>query len=292
MQFQVDFGASQSGVGYQFYDASGVIGSRITAGITNPRTGVYTATATAGGGAIGIYWDCADADFTAQEDLAERLIVEPNVDATITSRMATYTQPTGFLAATFPGAVASTTNITAATGVALTSAYDPAKTAAQAGDAMALTTGERTSTATAVWASATRSLTTFGTLVADVTTAVWSAVTRTLTAASDSSGVTTLLTRIASVLTITTGKVDVNDKTGFELTAAYDAAKTAAQSGSLANVQDDVDDIQASIAGGLILTSAYDAAKTAMQDGGNANIQKINGITITGDGQPGTEFGV
>jgi hypothetical protein len=42
-----------------------------------------------------------------------------NLDATISSRMATYTQPTGFLAATFPTTVASTTNITAATGVTL-----------------------------------------------------------------------------------------------------------------------------------------------------------------------------
>jgi hypothetical protein len=33
--------------------------------------------------------------------------------------MATYTQPTGFLAATFPTTVASTTNITSASGVAL-----------------------------------------------------------------------------------------------------------------------------------------------------------------------------
>lgn len=39
-----------------------------------------------------------------------------NLDTTITSRMATYTQPTGFLAATFPsGTVANTTNITAGT---------------------------------------------------------------------------------------------------------------------------------------------------------------------------------
>ena len=38
-----------------------------------------------------------------------------NLDTTISSRMATYAQPTGFLAATFPGAVASTTNITAGT---------------------------------------------------------------------------------------------------------------------------------------------------------------------------------
>ncbi len=57
--------------------------------------------------------------------------------------MATYSQPTGFLAATFPGTVASTTNITAGTittatnltnnndktGYALTAAYDAAKTA-------------------------------------------------------------------------------------------------------------------------------------------------------------------
>lgn len=42
-----------------------------------------------------------------------------NIDAAVTSRMATFTQPTGFLAATFPGTVASPTNITAATGVVL-----------------------------------------------------------------------------------------------------------------------------------------------------------------------------
>jgi hypothetical protein len=39
------------------------------------------------------------------------------IDGTITSRMATYTQPTGFLSATFPtGTVANTTNITSITG--------------------------------------------------------------------------------------------------------------------------------------------------------------------------------
>src|SRR3990167_1239820 len=41
------------------------------------------------------------------------------LDAAISSRMASYTQPTGFLAATFPATVASTTNITAATGIVL-----------------------------------------------------------------------------------------------------------------------------------------------------------------------------
>jgi len=39
-----------------------------------------------------------------------------NLDAAVSSRMASYTQPTGFLAATFPtGTVANTTNITAGT---------------------------------------------------------------------------------------------------------------------------------------------------------------------------------
>lgn len=50
-------------------------------------------------------------------------------------------------------------------------------TRAVAGDAMTLTAGERTSIGTAVWAATTRTLTAFGTLVADI----WAYVTRTLT---------------------------------------------------------------------------------------------------------------
>jgi hypothetical protein len=41
------------------------------------------------------------------------------IDAATSSRMATYTQPTGFLSATFPATVASPTNITSASGVTL-----------------------------------------------------------------------------------------------------------------------------------------------------------------------------
>lgn len=50
------------------------------------------------------------------------------------------------------------------TGYALTSAYDPAKTAAQAGDAMALTSGERTTLAGVIWAALTSGLTTVGSI--------------------------------------------------------------------------------------------------------------------------------
>ena len=49
---------------------------------------------------------------------------------------------------------------------------------------------------------------------------IWTTTPRTLTA--DPSGVTTLLGRIASALTITGGKVDVNDKTDFALVSTYD----------------------------------------------------------------------
>jgi hypothetical protein len=49
---------------------------------------------------------------------------------------------------------------------------------------------------------------------------------------ADSPGVTTLLTRLPSTLTVTSGKIDVNDKTGFSLTAAYDPAKTASSQAS------------------------------------------------------------
>lgn len=61
----------------------------------------------------------------------------------------------------------------------------------------------------------------------DIASAVWSAVTRTLTAFSDSSGITTLLSRIGDALSITGGKVDINDKTGFAL--ADGQAMTAAK---------------------------------------------------------------
>lgn len=63
----------------------------------------------------------------------------------------------------------------------------PASPAAT-GDAMTLTTGERTSIGTEVWASTTRTLTSFGTLATSISTAVWSAVSRTLTSGGGGGG--------------------------------------------------------------------------------------------------------
>lgn len=89
---------------------------------------------------------------------------------------------TGNLGGNVVGTVAS---VVTKTGYALTSAYDLAKTAAQAGDAMDLINVPNATAlsaiGTAVWATGTRTLTSFGTLVADTATAVWSALTSAMT---------------------------------------------------------------------------------------------------------------
>lgn len=69
-----------------------------------------------------------------------------NIDAAVSSRMATYTQPTGFLAATFPaGMVANTTNITAGTITTVTNLTN----APTAGDLTATMKASVTTAATA-----------------------------------------------------------------------------------------------------------------------------------------------
>lgn len=83
--------------------------------------------------ATGVWQDTTASDFTTALSVGKSVmngvslgtgltvnavtgLTASNLDTTISSRMATYTQPTGFLAATFPtGTVANTTNITAGT---------------------------------------------------------------------------------------------------------------------------------------------------------------------------------
>jgi len=73
----------------------------------------------------------------------------------------------------------------------------------------------------AIWAALTSGLTTAGSigkLLVDNINATISS--RSTYAGADTPGTTTLLSRIASALTITGGNVDVNDKTGFSLSTA------------------------------------------------------------------------
>ncbi len=89
-------------------------------------------------------------------------------------------------------------------------------TSTKAGYLDAAITSRSTLTAQGVWEYATRTLSTFGSLVSDIATAIWSATTRTLSAFGFS-------------VTVGTN----NDKTGYSLTSAYDAAKTAASQASV-----------------------------------------------------------
>jgi hypothetical protein len=79
-------------------------------------------------------------------------IVGDNINAPVSSRMASYTQPTGFLAAAFPGSVASPTNITAATGITVATNND--KTGY----------GLSASAIQAIWDALTSALTTVGSI--------------------------------------------------------------------------------------------------------------------------------
>jgi len=93
--------------------------------------------------------------------------------------------------------------------------FDPAN------DTVALVTDLTTKTGfslsaagiTAIWNNATRTLTSFGTLVADTTTAVWAALTRTLTAGTKDAEIDTLVTN--------TNRVDglIEDAVGDQFTA-------------------------------------------------------------------------
>jgi hypothetical protein len=254
-------------------------------------------------------------DFTTSGSIG-KLFVD-DINATISSRMATYTQPTGFLAATFPsGTVANTTNITAGTittATNLTNNNDktgyslvanqhvivdsgtvttltnlpsiPANWLTAAGIDSGALNGKgdwllsssytappsAATIATTTWQDLTASsdFTTVGSvgkLIVDDLNATISS--RSTYAGADTSGTTTLLTRIPSALTITTGKVDVNDKTGYSLVAGYDPAKTAAQAGDA-----------------MTLTAAYDAAKTAATQA-SVNAIPTNPLTTLGANAP------
>ena len=86
------------------------------------------------------------------------------LDQTVSSRMATYTQPTGFLTATFPATVASTTNITAASGITLAAVthtgatipnVDTVQTVNELGNNALIANALQDDIASAVWSSLT-----------------------------------------------------------------------------------------------------------------------------------------
>ena len=114
----------------------------------------------------------------------------------------------------------------------------------------AVQSGLSTLTAKQVWEYGTRTLSSFGTLVSDVATGVWGAGTRTL------SGFGTLIADTWAHATRS-----LTDKADFTLTAAYDAAKTAASTS----------DVTTAVSG----LSTFDPATTEV------DIGKVKGVAVT-----------
>jgi hypothetical protein len=134
--------------------------------------GSVTSPVTLAASAIQAIWDALTSALTTVGSIGKLIVT--NLDALISSRMATYTQPTGFLAATFPsGTLASTTNITA--GVITTSTN--LTNAPTVGD---LTSTMKTSVENAVWNATTAGHTTAGSMglaqVAPAAGDIWDAV--------------------------------------------------------------------------------------------------------------------
>lgn len=59
-----------SGIGYQFYGPSGLLGVRVTEGITSPASGIYTAEASPPNGTIGVFWNDETGQITAVAEIA------------------------------------------------------------------------------------------------------------------------------------------------------------------------------------------------------------------------------
>jgi hypothetical protein len=92
-------------------------------------------------------WDAVRASHTTSGTFGQGV---SSVQGNVTGSTASVTADVGITQAAADKAWSTAARaLTDKAGFALTSAYDPAKTAAQAGDAMALTTGERDSVATA-----------------------------------------------------------------------------------------------------------------------------------------------
>lgn len=143
-------------------------------------------------------WDALTSALTTVGSIGKLLV--DNINATISSR-STYagtdtSGTTTLLSRLTSGRATNLDNLDAA--VSTRSSHTAADVWASATRTLTSFGTLTTDTATAVWASGTRTLSSFGTLVADVATAVWAAGTRTLTAISDSSGITTLLASVGA----------------------------------------------------------------------------------------------
>lgn len=196
-----------------------------------------TTTANAWGGIAFEAWDPQPMETTFAADYtAARAAKLDDLDATVSSR-STYAggavaSVTGNVGGNVVGSVAS---VTADVGITQAAADK-------------------------VWSTTSRSLTTFGTLVADI----WASATRTLTAFSDSSGVTTLLSRVTGLLPLASDYTSARAAKLDDLDAAVSsrlasASYTAPDNTDIVAIKAKTDNLPTAPADETLIIAATDA---------------------------------
>jgi hypothetical protein len=221
-------------------------------------------------------WNAATASYGTAGTYG--LLVETNLDAAVTSRMATYTQPSGFLAATFPtGTIANTTNITAGTITTATNVTTVNGLAANVITAAATAADFGTEIAAAVWdrdATLSQTQGTFGQAIGDPvadTNTIYKAV------VTDATGATVGVDVVALKAETVTILADTND-IQTRLPAALVSGRMDASVGAMAA---DVITAAATAAdfGTEVGTAVWSSATRILTAGTNIALAKGTGVT-------------
>ena len=199
-----------------------------------------------------------------------------NLDATISSRMATYTQPAGFLAATFPaGTVANTTNITAGTITTTTNLTNLPSIPADWLTAAGTASDFGTEIGTAVWATTTRLLTAGTNIVLAKGTGVTGFNDIAATDIVSAGAITTSAGKVSGVIltdTLTTYTGNTL-QTGDSYALANGASGFVAIKGDSAAIKITTDKIVFTVANQV-----------------DANIESVNAVTVLGTGVGGDRW--
>jgi hypothetical protein len=196
-----------------------------------------------------------------------------NLDVAVSSRMATYTQPTGFLAATFPtGTIANTTNITAGTITTATNVTN------------AVTVGiinANVITATSIAADAITDAKVASDVTISAVTGSVGSVTTAVTVGTINANVITATSIANDAITAAKIATDAIDGDALAASAITEIQSGLATSSSLTTTDGKVDAIKAKT----------DSLTYSVANQVDANIQYVNNILVNGNGQLGTEWG-
>lgn len=273
----------------------------ITTGLTTTFTGNLTGSVASVTGAVGsvtagvtlaasavqAIWDALTSALTTVGSIGKLLVT--NLDALISSRMATYTQPAGFLAATFPATVASPTNITAGVITTVTNVTN----APTAGDLTAAMKASVTIAATA----ATPIVASISGSVGSVTGNVGGNVVGSVASVTAAVTLPTIPASWISAAGIAAGAL--NGKGDWLLSSSYTAPLTAASTRAAlgmgsANLDSQLVQIDNDIlANGVVVAAVKlktDSLTFTIPGKIDAGLYYVNGIAISGAGTAGSPW--